>query len=235
MEIDVVLTKELIELLVEGGADLAAVGDLSMLPDKVRYGLPVGVSVAVKYPKDVIRGISELPTQEYRDWYGSLNDRLDCLVTDGAEFLQKKGYHAVANTRARVGGYDESCQTMLPHKTVATRAGIGWIGKCALLITEQYGSMVRLSSILTDAPLAVSEAVSQSRCGSCMVCRDACPAGAIYGTVWNVSVGREKLFDYQKCREMAMSRSERGFGKRETLCGKCIESCPYTKRYLGQA
>ena len=44
-------------------------------------------------------------------------------------------------------------QTALPHKTIATRAGIGWIGKSALLVTAKYGSAIRLSSILTDTPI----------------------------------------------------------------------------------
>ena len=213
------LTEELKDILLAGGADLADAGDLSGLPETVRCGLPVGVSIAVKYPKDVIRGISELPTQEYRNWYGALNERLDWLSAVGAEFLIKKGYRAVAQTRERVGGYDEGCQTVLPHKTVATRAGIGWIGKSALLVTKQYGSMV----------------VDRSLCGGCTVCETACPAGAIHGILWDTRTTRDELFDYRKCREMALSRAEQGYGKRETLCGKCIEVCPYTRRYLAGA
>jgi len=235
VEKEMALTEELKDILLAGGADLADAGDLSGLPETVRCGLPVGVSIAVKYPKDVIRGISELPTQEYRNWYGALNERLDWLSAVGAEFLIKKGYRAVAQTRERVGGYDEGCQTVLPHKTVATRAGIGWIGKSALLITKQYGSMVRLSSILTDAPLSVAEPVDHSLCGGCTVCETACPAGAIHGILWDTRTTRDELFDYRKCREMALSRAEQGYGKRETLCGKCIEVCPYTRRYIAGA
>ena len=67
--------------------------------------------------------------------------------------MQKHGYAAIAMTRSHVGNGEADDNTVLPHKTVATRAGIGWIGKSALLVTEQYGSMIRISSILTDAPL----------------------------------------------------------------------------------
>ena len=66
------------------GADLVGFGDLTGLPGEVRANLPVGISVAVKYPKEVIRGIAELPTQEYREWYDRLNERLDMLVSLGA-------------------------------------------------------------------------------------------------------------------------------------------------------
>ena len=73
------------------GADLVGVGDLRELPAEVRCGLPIGVCVAVKYPKEVIRGISKLPTREYRDWYDSLNEKLDMLVSLGAQALQMLG------------------------------------------------------------------------------------------------------------------------------------------------
>ncbi len=92
--------------------------------------------------------------------------------------------------------------------------------------------MVRLSSILTDAPLTAEEPVDRSGCGSCTVCRDACPAGAIHGITWEPGLARNTLFDYQKCRTAAQSRSLLGFGQSVDLCGKCIEVCPYTRRYI---
>jgi epoxyqueuosine reductase QueG len=67
----------------------------------------------------------------------------------------------------------------LPHKTVATKAGFGWIGKSALLITKRYGAAIRLASVLTDADLDTAEPVEQSMCGDCRQCADHCPAKAI--------------------------------------------------------
>ena len=205
---------------------------MTPLPGSQRSGLPLGVCAAVKFPREVIANIVELPTPEYRQWCDTLNDHLDQLVTLGAEFLKKQGHRAIAQTRSQIGHYGENCRTRLPHKTVATRAGLGWIGKSALLVTQQYGSMVRLSTILTDAPLTAAAPIEQSRCGGCTACRNACPAGAIRGTVWSPQLERDSLFDFQKCRKTAQDRSEQGFGERRTLCGKCVAVCPYTKRYL---
>ena len=213
------------------GADLVGIGDLSELSPEVRENLPVGISVAVKYPKDVIRGISELPTQEYCDWYNRLNERLDMLVTLGAEALQMLGYNAVAQTREHVGIGDEESRP-LPHKTVATRAGLGWIGKCALLINKEYGSMIRLSSILTDAPLKAAQPVNKGKCGDCMICANACPAGAVSGKLWKAHMKREDFYNAAACKKTARERAMRGFGSDITICGKCIEVCPYTRRYL---
>jgi epoxyqueuosine reductase QueG len=211
---------------------LIGFGDIGGLPAEVRGGLPVGVSVAMKYPRETIRGIAELPTAAYYEQYGILNERLDALVAFGAAFLQARGYQAIAQTREYAGNGEKIDSTLLPHKTIATRAGIGWIGKCALLVTKEFGSMIRLSSILTDAPFETAAPVDQSDCGDCMICRDACPGGAVSGKLWSLGLYRDAFFDIAACRKTARERSIRGFGEDASVCGKCIEVCPYTQRYL---
>ncbi|MDR1060015.1 MAG: GNAT family N-acetyltransferase [Clostridiales bacterium] len=226
------LTATVKNALLALGADIVGFGDISELPPSVREGLPVGISIAVKYPKAVIRGISELPTREYREWYDRLNRRLDMIASQGAELLVGRGCRAIAQTRARVGAGETEYSTVLPHKTVATRAGIGWIGKCALLVTKQYGSMVRLSSILTDAPLDLAEPTNKSLCGDCRACASACPAGAVSGKLWEAGLYRDEFFDPIKCRKTARERAMKGFGGEGSICGKCIEACPHTRGYL---
>ena len=229
------IDEEIKSKLLHYGADIVGFGSLEQLPDNVREGLPIGIIVAIAYPKEVICGISQYPTQEYCDWYHKLNDKLDMLVTKGAALLRDKGYKAVAQSRDKVGSGElrnsgeSNDNTLLPHKTVATRAGIGWIGKCALLVTKKYGSAIRISSILTDAPLQTAEPVNSSLCGDCMLCTKNCPAGAVSGKLWDVSVYRDEFFDPVKCRKTARERARLGFGGENiTICGKCIEICPYT-------
>jgi len=226
------LTSKIKHELLQLGADIVGFGDLNELPSDVRAGLPVGISVAVVYPPEVIRGIAELPTQEYCEWYDKLNERLDMIVSSGAERLREAGYNAIAQTREHVGSGESCDNTTLPHKTIATRAGMGWIGKCALLITEKYGAAFRLSSILTDAPLHTVLPINKSRCGSCMVCRDACPGNAVSGKAWEAGLYRDEFFDPAKCRKTARERAKQGFGGNITICGKCIEACPHTQRYI---
>lgn len=220
--------------LLAHGADLVGIGDLTGLPPDVRCALPVGICIAVKYPKDVIRGISELPTEEYHDQYNRLNEKLDMLVIHGADALKALGYQAVPQTRAYVEQYETEYDSLLPHKTVATRAGLGWIGKSALLVTEKYGSMIRISSILTNAPLKTAKPVNKSKWGKCRACTEACPAGAVSGRLWDVNLPRNEFFDAVSCRKTARERAVMGFGKEITICGKCIEVCPFTRRYLDE-
>ena len=226
------LTNALKEKLFYHGADLVGIGNLCELPFEIRSGMPIGICVALKYPANVIKGIVDLPTAEYNHWYNKLNHRLDELVVLGADFLKSQSYEAIPRTRAVVGNGEEDNNTILPHKTIATRAGIGWIGKSALLVTDQYGSMIRISSILTDAPLETSPSMNQSKCGDCMICVDACPANAISGKIWDVGLYRDEFYDPDKCRKTARERAAQGFGGENTICGKCIEICPYTKQAI---
>lgn len=226
------ITKYIKDELLSHGADLVGVGNLSELPSDIRCGLPIGICVAVKYQKEVIRGISDLPTKEYYDQYNLLNEKLDMLVTLGADALNILGYKSIPQTTAYVEQFGTDYDSLLPHKTVATRSGLGWIGKSALLVTEAFGSMIRLSSILTDAPLETTEPINKSKCGNCSVCIESCPAGAISGNLWTVGTSRDELYDAVACRKTARERAKKVFNIKITQCGKCIEVCPYTRRYL---
>lgn len=220
--------RDLFELLSEKGAKLMGVGDLNGVVDGE---LTIGISVAVPIPKHIVMELETAPTREYYDAYHALNARLDEIVTCGAEFLRKKGFHACANT-TKVVKMDENWCTALPHKTVATRAGLGWIGKSCLLVTKRYGSAVRISSLLTDAPLPVDRPVNESRCGGCSVCVQKCPAGALSGTLWHVGTRREELLQKNKCKETQILRMKEATGIETDLCGLCFAVCPYTRKYL---
>jgi epoxyqueuosine reductase QueG len=198
----------------------------------VRHDLPVGVCVAIKYPREVISGIHNMPTREYYEQYNAINNKLDNLVTTGELFLKEQGYSAIAQTLSFVAQNETDYDSLLPHKTVATRAGIGWIGKSALLVTPEFGSALRISSILTDAPLITDAPIDSSLCGDCKVCENACPAKAIKGNLWDISTSRDTIFDAVACRKEARKRAMQSFGIEITICGKCIEVCPYTQKYL---
>lgn len=229
------MTNLLIHSLLKEGASLVAIGDLTELPPQIRADLPYGISIAVKFPQEVIKGISQLPTAEYYAHYNRINKKLDCLAQLAAAKLESWGYKALAQTSDYVNKFAGPYSSLLPHKTVATRAGLGFIGKNALLTNQLYGSAIRLTSVLTDAPLELGQAINQGQCGDCQLCRQDCPAQAIKGNLWDTQTSREDLVDVVACEKTARARSFLSFGADASICGKCIEICPYSQEYLNRS
>lgn len=65
-------------------------------------------------------------------------------------------------------------------KHAAQIAGLGVIGKNYLLTNPQYGNLLWLSAVLTDAELKPDESVrSAMMCDNCNRCVEACPVGAL--------------------------------------------------------
>jgi len=224
--------QEVTDRLLSGGAGLVGAADLRALPAEVRSGLPVGISFAVPLDAGIVADLLQGPTIAYRDEYARVNRRIDELAGRGAESLRARGRKAVA-LAATVAVVDPALVPIpLPHKTVARLAGLGWIGKCALLVTDDYGSAVRLGTILTEAEVPVGRPVEASRCGQCEACVRVCPGAAPTGRTWRPGMTREDLLDAHACRK-ALQASRRRLG--HEICGMCIAVCPWTQRYLDGA
>jgi len=107
----------------------------------------------------------------------------------------------------------------LPHKTVALRAGLGFIGKNNLLVNDQYGCALILGKVLTTAPfVTMSQPVQEPLCGSCTECVNVCPSHALHGKTWSITTTRDEMLDRKRC----------------SLCLKCLAQCPYTEQYAKQ-
>ena len=217
------LSDEFRAFLHDAGAKLAGFADMSGVPG---CAYPCAVSVALPVPRHILREIADGPTRSYYYMYHELNNGLNRIITSGAEYLRARGYAACPQTTDAVkksGPFD----TPLPHKTAAVRAGLGWIGRNCLLVTPQYGSAVRISTLLTDAPLDCARPIPEPRCGECRACVSACPAQALSGQAWTPETDREELC-MNKQLELMKSRT----GMDTDLCGRCFVVCPYTMKYL---
>jgi len=126
-------------------------------------------------------------------------------------FLAKKGFNS------KIIPYEPG----LYLKDAAALAGIGPIGRNNLLITEAYGSQVRLRSLVTEAELSSGTPIHKSEyCRNCNNCVDSCPAGALEGGKYNKEL----------CRKYCLENLKYLSENTVIWCNECIESCPVGKK-----
>ena len=61
----------------------------------------------------------------------------------------------------------------------AKACGIGEMGRSGKIVNKKYGPFMRYCFIITDAPLACDEPLTEAVCDGCGACEAACPGGAI--------------------------------------------------------
>ena len=65
------------------------------------------------------------------------------------------------------------------ERELASRAGLGWIGKNSCLINPTTGSFFFLAEILVNLPFEPDDPFDQDFCGTCNRCVENCPTGCI--------------------------------------------------------
>ena len=146
------------------------------------------------------------------DTYYKLGQTVNILV----DYLHKHGY-------AVQGGHPLGGQALYP--LIGEKAGMGYLGRHGMLITQQFGSRQRLAAIycniknLPSAQKGDNKEIADfcERCGRCIT---ACPVMAIYekpirhesGVITHIDAGR--CFDY--------------FSNNYS-CSVCVKECYFNK------
>jgi epoxyqueuosine reductase len=130
-----------------------------------------------------------------------------------AKLLRKKGVKVAEESR-------------VPLKMAAVRAGTGWQGKNSLILIEEFGSWITLSSLVVDTEFE-SDDPSPKTCGSCQACQRACPTQAIQDPgIINVN----RCIDYLTGSSGSIPRELRSsIGNRLISCDRCQEVCPHNR------
>jgi epoxyqueuosine reductase QueG len=190
--------------------------------------LPWAVSYLFRVEPATLAGLGRGPTIAYFREYQRINERLVETGEGLVRLLEAAGQRALFVDDDAPDGPDDP--PIFASKTAATRAGLGWIGKTALLVTPEWGPAVRLATVFTEAVLTPGEPVERAHCGRCRACVDACPAGAGRDVEWRPGMALELLFDAAAC-----DRHQQRYPEYDTICGTCIWACPYASRGLRAA
>jgi epoxyqueuosine reductase len=121
-------------------------------------------------------------------------------------------------------------------REAAARSGVGFYGKNTMLITRRHGSWVVLGTLVTDVEIEPTQPLELD-CGSCTLCIEACPTGALDepGTVDST-----KCLSYWTQAPAPIPEDYRAeLGAQVYGCDICQDVCPWNRgierRREGQA
>lgn len=156
-----------------------------------------------------------------RDYHATMKDRLRAF---------RRGLKGLAPRILTYGGVDF---LPLAEKVWAARAGLGYVGKNACLITPEFGSYVVLTTLVLDHAVdRYADGPTEDRCGSCRACLNACPTEAI---VSDGVVDARRCLSYQTIenRDGPVPVALRGaFGDTVFGCDICQDICPLNRAPL---
>lgn len=115
----------------------------------------------------------------------------------------------------------------LLERSFACESGIGFMGKNNMLIIPGYGSYFYLAEILTTASLGLLPVTpKESQCGTCRLCIDACPTGALEKPF---SLDASKCLSYLTIEHKGSINEESGRKMGDCFfgCDRCQEVCPF--------
>jgi epoxyqueuosine reductase len=186
--------------------------EVSCHPESLLPGGRTVVSAALCYyapGPEPAAGEGRMPRYTWTDAYEELRARLDALGR-------------------RLGGDYRVLVDANQHvdREAAARSGVGFYGKNTLLITRKHGSWVVLGTLVTTVELEPTPPLDLD-CGSCRLCIDACPTGALDepGTV-----DANRCLSYWTQSKHAIPEAFREeLGDRVYGCDICQDVCPWNR------
>jgi epoxyqueuosine reductase len=114
------------------------------------------------------------------------------------------------------------------EKAWAVEAGLGWQGKHSIIINKEIGSFFFIGVLMLSIDLDYDKP-DIDHCGTCRLCIDRCPAGAING---NRTINTRKCISNLTIENRDPLAEELGskLEKRVMGCDICQEICPWNKK-----
>lgn len=111
------------------------------------------------------------------------------------------------------------------ERAYARHAGLGWIGKNTMLINPEIGSYTFLAGVAVSLDLATDSPIEEL-CGSCTLCIDSCPTGAI---VDDRELDATRCISYLTIEHKGAipETARKQIGDHVYGCDVCQDVCPY--------
>ena len=188
--------------------------DAGLLVEGARSVVVCAVSYLSPYSRGYAEGCSTKIASYAlaRDYHTTIKEMLRDLALRLKEYAPEMQFRAFTDSAP------------VAEKSLAVRAGLGWIGRNSLVVTPEYGSMLLLGELIIsetvdeyDRPLEVVG------CGECRRCVEACPNGAIL---------EDRSIDTHRCISCRTIERE---GATESIrldgwifgCDACQSVCPF--------
>jgi epoxyqueuosine reductase QueG len=111
-----------------------------------------------------------------------LNQELTWMGYRIAKFLRRQGWQALY---LPVTKQDARFRTApFYHMPAMYLAGLGTLGLNSSIVTPEFGPRVKVTTIITDCPLAPGSPPDADLCTRCRLCVENCPIGALDGDGW---------------------------------------------------
>ncbi len=181
---------------------------------KTSEKLNTAISIGVPLSKSVLDSIQNRPNMLYKAHYQQVNHILnDITFIIVSEIVKNRG-EAIPIPASQYLDWGR-LRAHLSHREIAYKAGLGWRGRNNLLVAENYGSQVRLVTVLTDIDLESDKPLERD-CGDCYDCLTVYPADAINED--------PNDFDLPACYKQVQEFSKhKGYG--HLICGLCLQCC----------
>ncbi len=150
-----------------------------------------------------------------RDYHKVMRNRLQRLAKRIQEEVSEYSYRV----------FTDSAPVM--EKPLATKAGLGWVGKNSMLVNRSSASWFFLGEIYTDLPLP-QDSAAHDHCGSCDRCIVACPTQAI---VAPYELDARRCISYLTIEFGGSIPKELRplIGNRIYGCDDCLLPCPWNR------
>jgi epoxyqueuosine reductase len=188
-------------------------------PGKLLEGAKSVICVALNYkPSQSVSGrpcrIADFAL--YEDYHEFIKQRLKAL----ADFITQVAPEQAIQFKICVDSVP------LAERTLAKRAGLGWIGKNKSLIHPALGCQLLLGELITTLQLAPDKPFEKDLCEKCDQCLRACPTGALSD---DGGVDSRRCISYLTIEEKnkILQDSAEKIGNRLFGCDGCILACPY--------